>query len=186
MNKSAAGSRHFSHSHSGISASGIGGVGGSLCQLITERVNFVVFLHIATASPKCTVSYTMVTEIQSNAFCFHFPVFYKKHAFSLFCSSIQGLCILCVRHWEHISSWWKNTSSEYHFRRSIFCLQLCCFWCCHTFRSQRILAKFLQQNQDSSSPTKVGFHLDLQRRASRVRRFSGARSTTDEFDLCAR
>lgn len=100
MNKSAAGSRNFSHSHSGISASGIGGVGGSLCQLITERVNFVVFLHIAAASPKCTVRYTMVTETQSNAFCFHFLVFYKKHAFSLFCSSIQGLCILCVRHWE--------------------------------------------------------------------------------------
>lgn len=100
MNKSAAGSRNFSHSHSGISASGIGGVGGSLCQLITERVNFVVFLHIAAASPKCTVRYTMVTETQSNAFCFHFLVFHKKHAFSLFCSSIQGLCILCVRHWE--------------------------------------------------------------------------------------
>lgn len=148
MNKSAAGSRNFSHSHSGFSASGIGGVGGSLCQLITERVNFVVFLHIAAASPKCTVRYTMVTETQSNAFCFHFLVFYKKHAFSLFCSSIQGLCILCVRHWEC----GKKPSSEYHFRRSIFYLPLCCFSCCHTFQSQQILAQI---------PTKVKFHLDL-------------------------
>lgn len=82
MNKSAAGSCYVSYCYTGISASGIGGgyggsgwgerVGwqhhlgeGSLCQLITERVNFVVFPHIAAASPKCTVRYTIVFSFSS-------------------------------------------------------------------------------------------------------------------------
>lgn len=143
MNKSAAGSRNFSHSHSGISASGIGGVGGSLCQLITERVNFVVFLHIAAASPKCTVRYAMVTETQSNAFCFHFLVFYKKHAFSLFCSSIQGLCILCVRHWEC----GKKASSEYHK--------------VHFLSSALLFLALSHISVSAQITTKVKFHSDL-------------------------
>lgn len=37
----------------------------------------------------------MVTVTQSVAFCFHFLVFYMKHALSLFFSNIQGpQCIM--------------------------------------------------------------------------------------------
>lgn len=109
MTKPSAGSCHFSHSHSGIAASGIGGGGRTLplrgpSLLITERINFVVFLHITAASLKCSARHTMVTETRSAAFCFHFLVFYKKHAFSLFCSNIQGPGVLRVKHWERILS----------------------------------------------------------------------------------
>lgn len=35
-------------------------------------------------------------------FFFHYLVFYKKHAFSLFCFNIQGLGIISVRRWEYV------------------------------------------------------------------------------------
>lgn len=145
VNKSAAGSCHFSYSHSGISASGIGWLGGLTLPwrgpsfLITERINFAVLPHITTASPKCSVRYTMVTDTGR---CFYFPLFDKKHAFSLFCSNIQGLGLLHVRCWECILSWKKNASFESHFRRSIlFNGHLSSFSVCHTFQFQQILAK---------------------------------------------
>lgn len=114
-----------------------------LSLLITERINFVVFLLITAASLKCSVRHTMVTETLSAAFCFHFLVFYKRHAFSLFCSNIQGPGILRVKRWERISSCSKNASFEYHFGRffCLFFLSPACFSVCHTFQFRQILPK---------------------------------------------
>lgn len=76
MNKSAAGSCHFSYSHSGISASGIGWLGrGANITLARALLSYyrenklVVFPHITTASPKCLVRYTVVTD---TGHCFYF------------------------------------------------------------------------------------------------------------------
>lgn len=114
-----------------------------LSLLITERINFVVFLLITAASPKCSVRHTMVTETRSAAFCFHFLVFYKKHAFILFCSNIQGPGILRVKRWERISSCSKtpllNITLTDFFVYSF--LSPAYFSVCHTFLSWQILPK---------------------------------------------
>lgn len=83
---------------------------GSLCVPVTERVNFVAF------PPYCSSMSRMHREIQQ--WCFHFLVFYKKHAFSLFRSSMQGHSVLCARRWECVAPWRQNASFESHFRET--------------------------------------------------------------------